>query len=189
MHVFILGVLAEPIAKMIPLSPAKEDEEPTPQTKSTENLFGTPSVDRRFITSRANQRKTSIDKSQVIRGSTTIASLNIDKLRPEDMENVDISNLVNVDISSTMVAKLPLDLAGDMDISMEDLEEADLKDVCAICMQDKASEKHQLVECTRCNKKFHTRCLRLPQIPYTDYVPVERRKREAYVGVIDFFHW
>lgn len=167
---------------MIPGSPTiKETTETNPSTKSAENLFSAPSLDRRFITSRANQRKPSTDTSQVIRGSTTIASLNIDKLRPEDMEDVDISNLVNVDMSATMVAQLPLELAGDMDISMEDLEEADLKDVCAICMQDKASEKHQLVECTRCNKKYHTRCLGLPQIPYTDYVPVERRKREAYV--------
>ena len=177
----IVGILPETISKLLPSHKEPEAVADTPKPV-VDKFFSPPAVDHRFIMSRANQSKPSEAAPPIHVNSQLLSDIN--KLNPDEMEDVDISSLVKSGNITSIVEQLSPSLSGDIGISMEDIGETDMKNVCAICRQDKASENPQLIECKHCGKKYHTRCLGLPQIPYNDFVPVEKRKREAYVGVL-----
>ena len=113
----------------------------------------------------------------------TISSININELNEEDIENIDISSLVDINGTSTgtKIDNLPLDDVKDIEFSLDELDSVDLNDICALCCQDKPNEVDQLVKCSHCEKKYHTACLKLPPIPYRSIVPLEKRRRATYM--------
>ena len=111
---------------------------------------------------------------------TNLAALNVNEMKDDMLESIDVSSLVNLKDMKTNVEDLP-NLGPSIDVSLDDLSDQDLSQVCAVCLQDKPTEENQLIECSHCKKKFHTTCLGLPAIPYNPIIPLERRKREAYM--------
>ena len=111
---------------------------------------------------------------------TNLAALNVNEMKDDMLESIDVSSLVNLKDLKTNVEDLP-NLGPSIDVSLDDLSDQDLSQVCAVCLQDKPTEENQLIECSHCKKKFHTTCLGLPAIPYNPIIPLERRKREAYM--------
>ena len=143
------------------------------------SLLQSPS-NRRFVSSRIPLVR---PQSKDVKIPSSLASLNVNELKDDALENIDVSSLINLKElkASANVDNLSLSLGADMDISLDDLSDTDLSQVCVICMQDKPSEANQLIECSHCKKKFHTTCLHLPQIPYSTQTPMERRKRATYM--------
>ena len=114
---------------------------------------------------------------------SSILSININNLDENDLENIDVDTLVNIKgLDTTASLKdLPLDSVKDIDIGLEDFSSINSKDICAICHQHKPNEVDQLIKCTRCGNKYHTTCLKLPPIPYSVLIPIEKRKHDNYV--------
>ena len=107
----------------------------------------------------------------------SLTSINIDDIDDKELENFDFGHILSSKVS------LPDDISADMNsvVSLEEVTNPGLAGVCSICMQDKPSEMNQLIECSKCSKKYHTTCVNLPQIPFSTLVPMERRKRDDYI--------
>lgn len=169
---------------------------PTLKTATSGLLSNKPSTDRRFtqsitLASRQNQAQTQAqphaqpqtlqqggveanitDQLPSSRPTTTLAGKTLENINMDILETEDISVYLN---SGRIDEILPTHPVDEHDLSVNSIT------ICAVCQEDKASMRNNLITCTRCNQSYHTTCMGMPAIPYNNLREIERRNRDAYV--------